>query len=166
MAHHRVVPTVLALLLLQVATEPCLGRDQLDLSGEWRFQLDAADEGIEGAWFTAQLPLVIKLPGSLQEQDFGDDPSLDTNWTGGIVDRSFFESPRYKPYRSPDNFKVPFWLQPRKHYVGAAWYQRDLSIPEKWRGKRIMLRLERCHWQSTVWVDQRRIGLFEEAKQR
>ncbi|OHB67988.1 MAG: hypothetical protein A2V70_09865 [Planctomycetes bacterium RBG_13_63_9] len=100
----------------------------------------------------------IRLPGSLQEQGFGEDVSVETKWTGGIVDRSWFTAPRYERYRRPGNVKVPFWLQPERHYVGPAWYQRVLTIPDAWQGKRIMLRLERCHWETTVWVSGRRVG--------
>ena len=134
------------------------GADRLDLSGEWRFELDESERGLDSAWFRRKLTGRIKLPGSLQEQGFGSAPSLQTRWTGDIVDRSFFTSPRYAPYRRTDNFSVPFWLQPQKHFVGPAWYQRDVMIPEGWVGKRILLRLERCHWQTTVWVDDQSIG--------
>ena len=57
---------------------------------------------------------------------------------------------RYEPYREPGNIKVPFWLQPDTHYAGAAWYQRDVDIPPAWRGRRVVLHLERPHWQTRV----------------
>jgi alpha-L-rhamnosidase len=38
-------------------------------------------------------------------------------------------------------------------YVGAAWYQREVEIPESWRGKRVLLLLERTQ-AATVWVDE------------
>ena len=53
---------------------------------------------------------------------------------------------------------MPFWLQPLKHYQGAAWYQRDVEIPETWRGLRVTLSLERPHWETCVWLDGREIG--------
>jgi hypothetical protein len=43
--------------------------------------------------------------------------------------------PRYEPYRRPGDVKVPFWLQPDKHYVGPAWFERDVVVPE-WKGRR------------------------------
>jgi hypothetical protein len=49
---------------------------------------------------------------------------------------------------------MPFWLQPKKLYVGAAWYQKTVKIPKGWSGKRIVLYLERVHWESRVWVDE------------
>ena len=54
--------------------------------------------------------------------------------------------------------KVPFWLTPVKVYVGPAWYQRTISVPEKWKGKRVCLFLERAHWQTHVWLDDRDCG--------
>ncbi|MET0855766.1 MAG: discoidin domain-containing protein, partial [Telluria sp.] len=43
-------------------------------------------------------------------------------------------------------------------YLGAAWYQRDIEIPQAWRGKRVVLFLERPRWGSTLWVDARKVG--------
>ena len=54
----------------------------------------------------------------------GDDITLQTKWTGSIYDSSFFFNPRLVKYRQPDHLKIPFWLTPAKHYVGAAWYQK------------------------------------------
>ncbi len=53
---------------------------------------------------------------------------------------------------------MPFWLQPEKHYAGVAWYQRDLDIPADWKGKRVLLTLERPHWETRLWVDGREAG--------
>ena len=100
----------------------------------------------------------IELPGALQAQGHGDEVGVDTAWTGQIVDRSFFSAPRYAPYRQPGRVKVPFWLQPDRHYTGAAWYQRDVTIPEEWRGRRVLLHLERPHWQTIAWLDGRVLG--------
>ena len=60
---------------------------------------------------------------------------------------------KYEPYRQPGHFKVPFWLQPVKYYKGKAWHQREVEIPKDWQGKRIVLELERTHWETMVWVD-------------
>ena len=130
----------------------------LDLAGEWGFRLDPEDQGVEAGWYGLTLSDRIRLPGSLQAQGFGNDVSVETQWTGGINDPSWFKDERYAPYRRPGNVKVPFWLQPRKHYVGPAWYQRTVEIPEAWTGKRIVLFLERCHWATTVWVDDAKVG--------
>jgi hypothetical protein len=141
---------------------PCAvagGVDQrISLAGEWRFQLDRDDAGIQERWFESSLAQQIKLPGSLPAQGVGDDVSADTKWTGDIVDRSWFTDPEYARYRQPGNIKVPFWLQPEKYYAGVAWYQRTIAFPLKWKGKRILLELERPHWATRVWVDGRESG--------
>ncbi len=109
-----------------------------------------------GIWPT--LSGAIQLPGSLQAQGYGDEVGLETPWVGTIVDHSLYTDDRYAPYRQPENFKTPFWLQPEKYYSGVAWVQRVITIPAEWRGQRITLTLERPHWETTVWLDDKRIG--------
>ena len=46
-------------------------------------------------------------------------------------------------------------------YCGQAWYQREVIIPEEWKDKEITLNLERCHWETTVYVDGKEIGAKE-----
>lgn len=65
---------------------------KIDLAGAWTLALDPMDRGVAESWCASSLPNpagVVHLPGSLQEQGFGDEISLDTPWTGSIVDRSF-----------------------------------------------------------------------------
>ncbi|MCB1125062.1 MAG: hypothetical protein KDM81_01100, partial [Verrucomicrobiae bacterium] len=130
----------------------------IDLSGDWQFAMDRQNVGQAERWFARELPGRIELPGSMVERGLGDDVTVDTPWTGGVVDRSFFTDDRYAPYREPGNVKVPFWLTPRKYYVGAAWYRRAVEVPEDWAGQRVLLRLERPHWQTTLWWDDRLVG--------
>ncbi len=145
--------SLLAFSLISVAA----GADKLDLAGTWRFQLDRQDQGEAEKWFERDLPDKITLPGVLTAQGYGDPPSMQTQWTGNI-NPIWQKDPYYKQYQTADNFKMPFWLQPDRHYIGAAWYQRRIEIPQNWKGKRIVLFLERPHWKTTVWVDGRQIG--------
>ena len=130
----------------------------IDLSGKWRFAIDRDDKGVAEKWFNNALSDVINLPGSMTENMKGDDVTLQTKWTGSIYDSSFFFRPSLAKYRQPGNLKIPFWLTPNKHYVGVAWYQRDVAIPPGWNTKRITLFLERCHFQTRVWVDGKEMG--------
>ena len=127
--------------------------ERIDLSGIWRFQTDPSDRGVAERWFSRTLTDGLRLPGSMAERGKGDDIRVNTAWTGLIVDSSWFTDPAMARFREPGKVLVPFWLTPRKHYVGAAWYQRTVSIPGGWRGRRIMLSLERAHWHTRVWVD-------------
>jgi len=151
----RTTPCLLVALLTFSAA---CAADVLSLDGQWRFELDRKGAGIEQRWYARKLPGQVRLPGTLTEQGIGDEISLETPWTGGIVDKSFFTAPEYEKYRQAGHIKVPFWLQPEKYYAGAAWYQRDIDIPEEWRGKRIVLFLERAHWETRVWVDGKSFG--------
>lgn len=55
----------------------------------------------------------------------GEDITVSTPWTGGIVDSAYFRSDAYARYRESGHIKVPFWLQPVKYYKGVAWYKGD-----------------------------------------
>ena len=132
--------------------------ESLSLAGQWRFQLDRSDAGLGERWFERTLPGTIRLPGSLPAQGIGDEVTVDTKWTGGILDRAWFTAAEYEKYRQPGNVKVPFWLQPDKCYVGAAWYQRDVEVPAAWESKRVVLTLERPHWETRVWADGKSCG--------
>lgn len=132
---------------------------KIDLSGEWNFAIDSLDQGVSEKWFDQTLTDHITLPGSMTSNGKGNDITLKTPWTGQIVDSSYFKKPEYAKYRQPGNFKIPFWLQPLKYYKGAAWYQKEVTIPENWRQNRIRLFLERCHWESRLWVDDQEAGM-------
>ncbi|WP_428982842.1 sugar-binding domain-containing protein [Paraglaciecola aquimarina] len=59
----------------------------------------------------------------------------------------------------PEVSNVRFNALTRPHfYVGKAWYQRDIYIPQEWTNKRIHLFLERAHWITEVWINQHKIG--------
>lgn len=105
----------------------------LPLSGDWGFKLDPNNEGLRGKWFDTALPDHIALPGSLDQAGFGEKTS-----------ENRVES-----------------LSPLYEYVGPAWYQRGVEIPGAWAGKRIVLFLERCHWESQAWVDGQPMGMQE-----
>ncbi|PYS98263.1 MAG: glycoside hydrolase [Acidobacteria bacterium] len=142
-------------LLFAVAS---VSAQKIDLSGEWRFAIDRAGEGVSANWFTRSLPDRIKLPGILQSQNYGDEIGTNTPWVLSLYDRNWFDREDYKPYTKTGNVKVPFLSQPPRHYIGSAWYQRDVNVPEAWRGKRIVLTLERPKWQTTVWLDDKKVG--------
>ena len=138
-----IVIIVLVVMFFVIGAGQCIGaRGSIDLAGNWQFRMDRQGEGVDGKWFDKDFDESIKLPGSMTEAGFGDDITVDTQWTGGIVDRSWFTEDRYAKYRQPGNIKIPCWLNPNKHYVGPAWYQRTVSVPRKWANKRVVLKLE------------------------
>lgn len=101
------------------------------LAGTWRFALDPNNEGIEKQWFNKELQEVITLPGSCEQGGFG---VKATDATIGKLTRVV-------------------------RYEGKAWYQREIEVPRKWVGQRMELFLERCHWESNVWIDGKPFGM-------
>jgi hypothetical protein len=110
---------------------PLIGYAQtISLEGNWRFKLDPKDKGTSEQWHSKTLSDEISLPGSCEEQGYG-----------------------------VKNIKADMERLTRDvAYEGKAWYQKDFEVPASWNGKHVELFLERCHWESNVWIDGRFIG--------
>ncbi|MGC1391987.1 MAG: sugar-binding domain-containing protein [Bacteroidales bacterium] len=149
----------LIILLAGCSVSPNEIREKISLAGEWRFRIDSLDKGIENRWYTDLAVETVRLPGSMAENGKGDEVTIKTDWTGEIVDKSYFTDKKYEKYRQPGNIKIPFWLKPVKYYKGVAWYQKEVEIPTGWNKKDIILFLERPHWESTVYVNGKKAGI-------
>ncbi|MBN2213495.1 MAG: beta-glucuronidase [Bacteroidales bacterium] len=155
----RIILLVPLVILFVIPDNKDPGDEFVPLEGAWRFAIDTSATGESEKWFGRVLPETIRLPGSMLTNGKGFVPDLETKWTGSIYDSSWFRHPRMAKYRRPGNMKFPFWLTPDHYYVGQAWYQKDIFIPAAWKRKRIILYLERPHWETTVWLDTTRIGM-------
>ncbi|MDO3626210.1 sugar-binding domain-containing protein [Mucilaginibacter sp. BT774] len=160
---HQLILILMASLLTFFSSHADAGQgvntvDTIRLSGKWRFQTDPADVGVKQKWYKKQLKGTISLPGSMTSNHLGDEITVNTPWTGGIEDSSWFHKPEYARYRKTGNIKVPFWLQPEKYYKGVAWYQTVINIPGNWRGKAVELFIERAHWTTGAYIDDKFIG--------
>lgn len=63
----------------------------IDLSGKWNFQrTDSINRGVQEKWFSQNFDETVNLPGSMAINGKGNNISLNTKWTGDIVDSSFF----------------------------------------------------------------------------
>ncbi len=152
---------ILSCLALNISGTPHVwAAQQMDLAGAWSLRLDPEDEGVGQQWFSTSLAEPIHLPGSIQSQGYGQQPTLETAWTGSVRPE-VLQMPRYAPYRDAANFKMPFWLQPQRYYQGPVWFQRSVTISPQWEGMRIILHLERCHWFTQIWVDGQLAGSGE-----
>ncbi|WP_163713104.1 sugar-binding domain-containing protein [Mangrovibacterium lignilyticum] len=150
--------TFVASLLLLLFSACSQKTNRIELAGEWQFAIDPDDLGQSGKWYTQKLYETVLLPGSMAENDKGEIPDLHTPWTGTIYDSSFYFNPALEKYRQEGDVKFPFWLTPNKYYKGAAWYRKEVTVHESWIGKRVVLHLERPHWQTTVWVNDQKEG--------
>ncbi len=152
---------VLAGMLMSCATRKST---EIDLSGEWKFQIDSLDQGLSEKWYAQELMDTILLPGSMPEQNKGIPVGYQTKFTGNTwmeypAGKHWYEDENYKPYLSDEKFRYPFWLISDYYYVGAAWYQKEVTIPTDWNGKKIELSLERPHWETKVWVNDNYAGV-------
>lgn len=155
---HRIFALPVYLALLLIASICANASDVRSLAGTWRFSLDRNDRGIREQWYQLRLKDKINLPGSLPANRIGDDVSTNTPWMATLNVDDWFNLPQYRKYADSADFKFPFWLQPEKYYSGVAWYQRDITIPKTWRDQRVILSLERPHWETRVWCDNTLIG--------
>ena len=125
----------------------------IDLQGQWKFKLDAHDVGIKEQWYNKDFDNTIYLPGALQNQNYGNDITKDTKWIANTNSKStWFTDEMYAKYRNEEVYYINNF-QPKKHYVGAAWYKRNVFIPKSYNDKKVVISLERVHWQSQLWVN-------------
>ena len=130
---------------------------KINLAGKWNFAIDSSNVGIDEKWYERKMADTVKLPGSMAENNKGYNIDLNTKWIGSV--RDWPNNPKYKSYIDTQNVRIPFALQPRKKYHGAAWYQKEIVIPDKWANIPLQLFFERCHWESTIWIDTVRVGM-------
>ena len=136
-----------------------VAQQRIDLSGKWNFKIDRKDVGKEQSWYKKTLwDDSIHLPASMPQQLKGDEVSVSTKWTGSLYDSSYYYNPYLKIYRQENNIKFPFFLTPNKHYVGVAWYEKQITITSINKDKRVTLFLERPHIQTTVWINGKEVG--------
>jgi hypothetical protein len=148
---------MLANFLIVSAT--AMADQTLPLNGAWQVHLDpdaAFDPTNLNTASHAQWS-EVSLPGALRDSSLGNPVGPDTKWIGDIR-QEFWNQPQFAPYRKQNNFKVPFWLQPERHFVGTAWYRKTIVIPATWKDQRVTLHLERPHWQTKLFVDAVPIG--------
>ena len=157
MNKHHIWASAFAMLALTYGGK-LLAQGRLDLAGQWEFQIDRADKGTADKWYDRPLEDRILLPGSMPQRLKGDRPSVETQWTGSLYDSSYFYNPYMEKYRREENFKLPFFLTPDRHYVGTAWYRRTVEVPADWKNRRVVLYLERPHIETELWVNGKKVG--------
>lgn len=134
------------------------------LAGEWRFKLDAQNKGISERWFSQHLRDRIALPGSMDEAGYGYAQSREIDHglerkPGQWDVEQFDPAQKEVPGIDPSLKGQPIYRLSRSvTSVGPAWYQREIVIPAGWMDKYISLTLERCLWQTMVWIDEVPLG--------
>ncbi len=121
-------------ILCAALLSPLAAAEEIPLCGTWRFAMDAGDKGLASAWWNSPDAFAdtIGLPG-----------------TTGLAGKGTRRT------EAPDG---ELYLTREFDWVGPAWYQREINIPESWRGRRVELVLERVMWQSRVWLNGRELS--------
>ena len=121
--------------------------DSVSLAGTWAFQLDPKDAGEREHWFTRKLDDFIALPGTTDQAGKG----------AGVLAANAAESIHPQMLDADRSNKWVSHLSRRFPYVGAAWFQRDIDLPQAWEGRRMVIRLERTK-VSSAWLDGNSLG--------
>ncbi len=130
---------------LALRGEPEASRYFISLDGKWHFSFAETPADADDAFV---------LPAT----DVSDSPSIDVpgNW-----ERQGFGKPRYVnvDYVFPaDEPRVPIDDNP----VGS--YRRDVTIPEDWIGRKILLRFGAANSGLYLWVNGKLVGYSEDSK--
>jgi beta-galactosidase/beta-glucuronidase len=120
---------VLLLTILAFGTTFGQHREYINLAGQWQFELDTANIGIEKNWHLSNLNDSIILPGTT---DLNRKGFLNLDTTTMHLNRVY-------------------------KYEGAAWYKKKVFLPKEFQSKRIILHLERTK-QSMIWIDSIFVG--------
>jgi hypothetical protein len=105
-------------------------RERVCLNGLWRFQpaRDHAPSPPEGAWGFFQVPGF---------------------WPGNT---------NYIQEDCHTLFAHPTWKRADIRNLTAAWYQRELTVPKGWSGRRVALHVENVNSFAVVYVDGKKAG--------
>ncbi|MCC4211235.1 sugar-binding domain-containing protein [Leeuwenhoekiella parthenopeia] len=114
--------------------------DELSLAGLWRVKLDSLDQGKQNNWFAEAFKgQAIDLPGTLDDAGIGIKDTLTPALNNYVLSNLA-----------------------RKHaYIGKAWYQKQIEVPQNWSNQDKILSLERVLWSSTLYVDSLQVGSEE-----
>jgi len=116
--------------LVKAFQEQTPTRASVCINGLWRWQpaTEKADQLPAGAWG------YYKVPG---------------DWPG-ISDYMHKESQTLYPH--------PEWKATRLDGVTSAWYQREITVPKEWAGRRIALSAECVNSYAGVFIDGKEVG--------
>lgn len=155
------VAMAVSVAVLLAACWPAAGaeapaRDSLSLAGPWKLRLDADDEGKAAGWTANPLATQdqIQLPSTTDLAGFGF--LLDTNTMQYAA--PYPTTTIFPGVKEPSKADERGFLVRRHLFVGPAWYEREVQVPESWRERWVTLRLERAMWLTEVWLDGQPVG--------
>jgi len=86
--------------------------------------------------------------------------SLNGRWESAITHRD-----KSTPSGYTGRILVPFPVESSLSGIGQVfteqqrlWYHRKFTVPEKWRGQRVLLHFEAVDWEARVWLNDKELG--------
>ena len=101
----------------------------LNLNGSWRFAFDPQNIGEQERWYKANPTRTMGAVQGLQTQDKPLTITVPYPWESRLSGQA-----------APD-------------YKGAAWYEREFTIPTDWEGLIPYLNFEAVDWHARVWIN-------------
>lgn len=112
--------------------------------------------------------LAFSLMCKAQTTTGGDNIDLSGQWRLALdYNNQGLQNEWYKYYSQWDSMSLPGTTDEAKKgrpeskrkyaYRGYAWYEKEVTIPENWKGKRVVFSIERAKG-SMVWFDGQYIG--------
>ncbi|HPT69800.1 MAG TPA: hypothetical protein PKW50_06600 [Syntrophomonas sp.] len=126
-----------AVILLSLAISCNAQTEVINLAGKWNLCLDSVHHPVNVDPKALDFIQAIALPSTLDSAGIGNPVHVQP-----LLVR-----------------EVMLHLQRKVSYIGPAYYQKEVSIPKNWNGEHISLKLERVLWESTLWIDGKKIGL-------
>jgi len=113
------------------------------LNGTWSFAWEGSADGpiAKGDPATMETPFTIDVPSCVETRGWG--------------------VPHYVNIRYPHPMTPPT-IDPK--YNPTMLYRRTFTVPESWKGKRIVLRFEGVASCCEVWLNGKKVGYFEDAR--
>ena len=137
------------------------GIDWICLNGTWEFAFDPDDIGEQNQWYSPES--TDDSPWTLQIQVPYPWESLAAWGEEGQADNANYLSK--DAYLNPEEVTCGgldregnYRGEPR-HTIG--WYRKEVSVPENWGDRRVILNFGAVDWEATVWVNGNQIGKHE-----
>lgn len=87
------------------------------------------------------------------------------NNLNGLWDYAVTAKNSVKPQKFDGEILVPFPIESSLSGVGRTvgadstlWYERSFTVPDKWKGKNVMLNFGAVDWKADVWVNGIKVG--------
>jgi hypothetical protein len=132
--------SLLLFLLIPIFLIPVLRAQEntvqtIPIHGIWNFKLDPFESGMSsnGVQLLPQLAETITLPGSTDQAGKG------------------YQTQAMTSIRLTRPFE----------YKGIAWYEKEIYVPADWTNRDIVVFLERAHWETRLWINNKPAGKRE-----